>query len=267
MSSLHSVEGESCHCTADSKNFTILYYNARSLIPKLDELRTIVEFQKPSAICIVETWLSTEITDQEITLPGYQVIRLDRNRHGGEIVIYVQNAITTGVLLSGPNGLELLALSVCSPNSSRKHCIALLYRPPSCPVSSFFDNLYNALQFLNPSRFANFVLLGDFNINFCTSHPYFCKLQSVTQPFSLSQVVGTPTHFNPNGNHTLIDLAFVPNREQVSDCTVTAPLANSDHCGLTLSLNWTTSQRVPPHAPKNSLEVQGCRFPESKEHD
>ena len=46
--------------------------------------------------------------------------RLDRNRHGGGIVIYVHNAISVGVLLSGPNELEFLAVSLCSPNSTRK---------------------------------------------------------------------------------------------------------------------------------------------------
>jgi len=41
---------------------------------------------------------------------------------------------------------------------------------------------------------------------------------AITQLFSLSQVVNSPTHFNSNGNHTLIDLIFVSNKEQFSDC-------------------------------------------------
>ena len=140
MSNQHSIEGESSPCTPDSSKFTILYYNARSLMPKMDELHTIVESQRPSVIiilCVVETWLSEEVSDQEFSLFEYQVIRLDRNRHGGGIVIFVHNAISVGVLLSGPNELEFLAVSLCSPNSTRKHCIALLYHSPSCPVSFF----------------------------------------------------------------------------------------------------------------------------------
>jgi len=150
---LHSLEGENSLRTADlsnnANNFNVLYYNARSLIPKMDELRAIVESQRPSVICIVETWLSSEIRDQEISLPEYQVIRLDRNRHGGGILIYVHNAISSKVLLSGPNELEFLAVSLCTPNSARKHCVVLLYRPPSSPVS-FFDNFCSALHFFKP---------------------------------------------------------------------------------------------------------------------
>ena len=73
MSNLHSIEGESSPCTPDSSKFTVLYYNARSLIPKMDELRTIVESQRPSVICVVETWLSEEVSDQEISLSEYHV--------------------------------------------------------------------------------------------------------------------------------------------------------------------------------------------------
>ena len=42
----------------------VLYYNARSLIPKLDELRANVASLKPHVVCVVETWLSEDISDQ-----------------------------------------------------------------------------------------------------------------------------------------------------------------------------------------------------------
>ena len=35
--------------------------------------------------------LSEEISDAEISIPDYSVIRLDRNRHGGGIAIYVRS--------------------------------------------------------------------------------------------------------------------------------------------------------------------------------
>ena len=265
MRTLHSLEGENSLCTADlNNNFNVLYYNARSLIPKMDELHSIVESQRPLVICIVETWLSDEIRDQEISLPGYQVIRLDRNRHGGGILIYVHNAITSKVLLSGPNELEFLAVSLCTPNSNRKHCVALLYRPPSSPVS-FFDNFCSALHFLNPSQFSSFVHLGDFNIDFCSTHPYFCKLQSVTQLFSLSRVITTPTHLNSNGKHTIIDLVFVSHEQQISDCSVIAPLANSDHCGLRVTLSWKMPQRMTPMRPRTVWRYKDANFAKARD--
>ena len=65
---------------ADS-NVSILYYNARSILPKLACLRAEAVANNPSIICIVETWLSENISDSEISIENYQIARLDRNRH------------------------------------------------------------------------------------------------------------------------------------------------------------------------------------------
>ena len=68
-----------------SKQLTVLYYNARSILPKLDELQANVLLQKPDIICIIETWLSEDVMDDELLLPDYQIHWLDCNRHGGGI--------------------------------------------------------------------------------------------------------------------------------------------------------------------------------------
>ena len=58
----------------------ILYYNARSIVPKIDELRVTVQDTSPHVICIVESRLSDEIMDNELSIDHYQLVRLDRNR-------------------------------------------------------------------------------------------------------------------------------------------------------------------------------------------
>ena len=90
----------------------ILYYNARSLLPKMDELRVLVDTQQPHIVSIVETWLSSEISDNEIFLQGYQVLRLDRNRHGGGILMFIHESLVPKVVVAGPSDLELLIISV-----------------------------------------------------------------------------------------------------------------------------------------------------------
>ena len=102
----------------------------------------------------------------------------------------------------------------------------------------FFYNFCTTLQFLLPRRFTSFVLVGDFNINFCNKdHPYFCKLQNILHNISLSQVVHSPTHANPNGHASLIHLALVSSKTKLLNCPVIPPLANADHNGLEL-LKW-----------------------------
>ena len=63
--------------------------NARSVVPKFDELQAVSLMLDPDIICITETWLSSGIEDQEIVLSGYYSSHLDRNRHGGDLVIFL----------------------------------------------------------------------------------------------------------------------------------------------------------------------------------
>lgn len=57
---------------------------------------------------------------------------------------------------------------------------------------------------------SNLFLIGDFNVDVSNhSYPLFSKLFSVTNSFSLYQVVRGFTHYNHSGNHSIIDLAFV----------------------------------------------------------
>ena len=91
-----------------------MYFNARSLIPKFDELCLLVETHQPDIVCIVETWLDHDISDNESYLPGFQLYRLDRNHHGGGILMYAQHNLIVNVLPSNnvPHNLEFLPISV-----------------------------------------------------------------------------------------------------------------------------------------------------------
>ncbi len=87
--------------TCTSKCFSVIYFNYRSLLPKIDELRAICATYCPDVVCLVETWLCSDIIDSELYIPNYNVIRLNRNRNGGGVAIYFHNSIRFNILLSG----------------------------------------------------------------------------------------------------------------------------------------------------------------------
>ena len=62
---------------------------------KLDELCAVAEATNPQVMCIVESWLSDEISDNELVIDNYQILRLNRNRHGGGIVMYVHSSLSS----------------------------------------------------------------------------------------------------------------------------------------------------------------------------
>ena len=73
----------------------------------MDELAAIADALSPDLICVVETWLCSDISNSEISLTGYQLRRLDRDRHGGGVLNYLRDVF----LLPEPtHGLELLTL-------------------------------------------------------------------------------------------------------------------------------------------------------------
>ena len=226
-------QGTFSKCKKLNSNFSVLYFNARSLLPKVDCLRTVATVHSPDCICIVETWLNGDIFDSELCIEGYDIIRLDRNRHGGGVLIYVSSTYSHNVLYSGSPELELIIVSICT---TVPIIIALFYRPPSSTYS-ILDNLLTVLcTHVRASFSHNLILLGDFNINFLNnSHPLFTKLLIVTSSLSLSQIVSELTHLSPTLN-SLIDLVFLSSPENLSSCVTLPPLANSDHLGVSFSI-------------------------------
>ena len=151
----------------------------------------------------------------------YRLIRLDRNRHGGGVLIYAQTSLVTDVLVKGPQNFEFLVVTV-SKNVC-KFCIGVFYRPPSSTYQSFV-NFCNCLETLNIQSFSNFVLLGDFNID-CNnpSHFLYPLLSNLMQTLSLTQVVTEATHVTTNGAATLIGLALVSTPTLLQSCEVIPP--------------------------------------------
>ena len=176
-----------------------MYFNARSVLPKLDELRALCKTHKPTIVCIVESWLDSTLENNEICIENYAIVRADRNRHGGGVLLYVIESLSFNVIFPGSSDLELIILSipVAQPPSSLKFCLSLFYRPPSSP-SSVLDDLIDTLcAYVDVSLFSNFVLLGDFNVNmYDINHPLLDKLNALISIFSLSQVVSEPTRIS-----------------------------------------------------------------------
>ena len=76
------------------KGLHFLHLNARSLLSKLSDVRLLVNNSKAAVLAVSETWLDGSVTDAEIELVGYTVVRKDRNRNGGGVCLYVRSDIS-----------------------------------------------------------------------------------------------------------------------------------------------------------------------------
>ena len=166
---------------------------------------------------------------------NYDIIRLDRNRHGGGVMFFVIKSLSYNVILSGPSDLEFIVLQIKSFYCA--FTVGLFYRPPNAPVC-IFDNLLNSLcSQIDVSLLSNFILLGDFNINMTNPHSHlYSKIQSFALSLCLSQIVSEPTHLS-SGTSSLIDLVFMSAPNNLISCATIPALANSDHLGLHVSFH------------------------------
>lgn len=65
---------------------SMLFYNVRSLLPKVDECRQFVwDSLRPLTLGVTETWLNEMVEDGEIAVGAHTVYRKDRRGqgHGG----------------------------------------------------------------------------------------------------------------------------------------------------------------------------------------
>nr|VZI48946.1 unnamed protein product [Spirometra erinaceieuropaei] len=138
-----------------------LYTNAQSLISKLDELKLCLAELSPDVLAVTETWLSGNINDNEVALPGYQIYRRDReHRQGGGIVVYVNDglAVSDNTTKFACN-TEAIWLTIKATGSP---CLDVLtvYRPPRTDQISDTELL---VQLENFSSRPNIMIIGDFN--------------------------------------------------------------------------------------------------------
>ena len=89
-------------------------------------------------------------------LPGYEIVRNDRNRHGGGVALYTRSNISyTRRTDLETDDIECIWVEI--KNKQRKPLLVCsVYRPPSTQAV-FIDNLNNMLD--------EMLISGDFNID------------------------------------------------------------------------------------------------------
>ena len=152
-----------------------------------------------------ETRLDSSILDSEVQIPGYDIIRSDRNRYGGGVAIYIRTVIPYVIrkdLLQ--DTLELLSIEV-RKSKSKPVLISTWYRPPSAKIELFqmFENFLKLID--NEDK--GIIITGDLNCNLIDHipNPATSKLIDIIDIFQLQQHIQTPTRTTHNSS-SLIDL-------------------------------------------------------------
>ena len=69
--------------------------NVFSLLGRVDQLNISIEEEKPHMIGINETKIDYSISDTDIQIEGYEVVRREqRNKWGGGVALYIHKSIS-----------------------------------------------------------------------------------------------------------------------------------------------------------------------------
>ena len=146
----------------NKRGLHLIHLNINSLLSKIDELRAIAKKSRAAVIGITESKPDESVTDGEINIDGYELIRSDWNRHGGGVASYIRNDISFNPRGNFSSEVENIFLDMLLPKT-KPILIGILYRPPN--QSKFLDKLSMAISETDNFDAQEVYILGDLNIN------------------------------------------------------------------------------------------------------
>lgn len=221
---------ESINKEIDSHHsLTCVYFNARSIMNKRDELELCLTHEKPDIVGITETWTYEDIQDSEICIEGYTLLRKDRvignKMRGGGVALYIKNefSVTTREDLAEVNFSESIWCDIVI--GGEKTVIGVCYRPPS--NNKICDEAMSEL--ITRASREKVLIMGDFNFpeldwakpeTLDDSHPF---IECVNDNFLFQGVTECTRSSN------ILDLILTSEENMIENVTVGEPFGSSDH--------------------------------------
>ena len=219
------------------KGFSIAHLNCCSVLKHLDELHNLCHRFEPHVFSLNETRLSNNVKDGEIPFPGYNLLRYDRNRSGGGVLLAIKNSYNFTPFLNGQKfGIEAISAKIFL--GTKIIIVTSIYRPPSSN-DIYYENLIKYMEKVISSRY-DCIFIGDFNYNTLKASPDLNRVNHICNYLNLQLLVNRPTR-NTVSSSTCIDLIFTNIPQRHKDTTV-LPVTLSDHFLVHTILNFKVSE-------------------------
>ena len=145
-----------------SKNVFLGHLNVNSLRNKFESLNELIK-DTFGIFLVSESKLDSSFLDNQFSIPGYRIVRKDRNKNGGGILFYINEDVPFKVIESKQllGNLEILTLEIIL--NKMKILLMGLYKTPSFNGKDFLFHLNNA-HILFSTTHENITLMRDFNM-------------------------------------------------------------------------------------------------------
>ena len=218
-------------------NQTIGQININSILSKFNLLKELV-LKHVDILVVCETKLDETFPSSQFHMDGFSLpYRLDRNRNGGGVMIFVREDIPSKLLTKHnfPSDVEGLFVELNFRKS--KWLLCGTYHPPAQNDQYFFNCIDKALD--TYSNYDNVLLAGDFNAE--DDEP--C-LSNFLYQHDLYNLVKVGTCFKNSSKPTSIDL-FLTTKNTHFQNTVAVCSGLSDFHKLVLTVLKTFDKNEP----------------------
>ena len=143
--------------------FTYLLSQCPSLTKHKDEIEVLVRDNKIYIFTINETKLDEKIKDERVSIVGYNLLRRDRNRHGGGAAIFLRETLNfeNRTDIKAEN-LEIICIEI-KPKCSKPFFVLASYRLPNYETETL-EELNDLLELLDKEN-KEIIVIGDVNCN------------------------------------------------------------------------------------------------------
>ena len=205
----------------------VAHLNCRSLLSITDEVSDLIVRNSIHVFALTETWLDSSIEDSGIFSYSFpiNIVRNDRNRHGGGVAFLVTPGVKFVVRPDLCEGhVESIWIELF-PSTKRSMLFCCAYRPPS--QHNFFDNFIAECE-TACSYCSRLCILGDMNADLLVPSLSQTKLLlSVMRQFRLVDLVCEPTRVTMSSS-SQVDVLLTTDVQCFESIGV-FPFSGSDH--------------------------------------
>ena len=187
--------------------------NINSLRYKFDEL-SLLMVDNIDILVLTETKLDETFPSSQFNIEGYSVpYRLDRNKNGGGVLIYIKENIGSKILKKHmiESDIEVLLIEVNFRKS--KWLLVGTYHPPSQNDQYYFDMLSKTIDIY--PNYDKVLIMGDFNTEESQD-----SMKTFLYQFNLKNIVKDKTCFKNVRSPSSIDLILTTSPSSFQNTTV-----------------------------------------------
>lgn len=183
-----------------------MYLNIQGLTNNFNELEILINQNKYEIIMLSETHTTNELTDGEIDIDGYKIVKLDSfsNRTGG-VAIYINSNWQYEIIQEYVLGVDIWWLAIKCVCESISFIVVTVYRSPNRFSSKrqFCDLIREWIDYLDDIS-EKIIIVGDFNINWLDEDTYKLEIENIINDNNMVQKISEYTRVTQN-SRTIID--------------------------------------------------------------